>query len=100
MGYSDHGTVGIPAGWDYQLDILVCHGGLGLSAIALLQRHDRIALIGRGTFSHRANLIAGLRRHGLGPSDVTDIVLSHSHHHHAINWVLFPEATICCAGST
>ena len=87
---------------DYKLDILVqgypgksvCHGGLGWSTIVLLRGNDRIALIDCGTFSHRANLIDGLARHGLTPADVTDVVLTHSHHDHSINWVLFPKATI------
>ena len=87
---------------DYQLDILVqgypgkavCHGGLGWSTIVLLRGNGRVALIDCGTFSHRSNLINGLQRHGLTPADVTDVVLTHSHHDHAINWVLFPAATI------
>jgi N-acyl homoserine lactone hydrolase len=91
---------------DYQLDILVqgypgksvCHGGLGWSTIVLLRGNDRVALIDCGTFSHRANLIAGLQRHGLTPADVTDVVLTHSHHDHSINWVLFPRATIWIGG--
>ncbi|MDE2515558.1 MAG: MBL fold metallo-hydrolase [Rhodospirillales bacterium] len=93
---------------EYSLDILVqgypgksvCHGGLGWSSIVLLQGpagadgKRRVALIDVGTFSHRANLIAGLARHGLAPADVTDVILTHSHHDHAINWVLFDRATI------
>jgi glyoxylase-like metal-dependent hydrolase (beta-lactamase superfamily II) len=91
---------------DYQLDILVqgypgksvCHGGLGWSTIVLLRGHGRVALIDCGTFSHRANLINGLQRHGLTPDEVTDVVLTHSHHDHSINWVLFPKATIWIGG--
>jgi len=91
---------------DYRLDILVqgypgksvCHGGLGWSTIVLLRGNDRVALIDCGTFSHRANLINGLQRHGLTPEDVTDVVLTHSHHDHAINWVLFSQATIWIGG--
>lgn len=87
---------------DYQLDILVqgypgksvCHGGLGWSTIVLLRGNGRVALVDCGTFSHRSNLINGLQRHGLTPADVTDVVLSHAHHDHSINWVLFPQATI------
>jgi N-acyl homoserine lactone hydrolase len=91
---------------DYQLDILVqgypgksvCHGGLGWSTIVLLRGHGRVALVDCGTFSHRANLINGLKRHGLTPDEVTDVVLTHSHHDHSINWVLFPKATIWIGG--
>ena len=91
---------------DYALDILVqgypgksvCHGGLGWSTIVLLRGNGHVALIDVGTFSHRANLIAGLARHGLTPEEVTDVVLTHSHHDHAINWVLFPRAKIWIGG--
>ncbi len=87
---------------DYKLEILVqgypgksvCHGGLGWSTIVLLVGNGHVALIDVGTFSHRANLIAGLKRHGLAPEDVTDVILTHSHHDHAINWVLFPKASV------
>lgn len=87
---------------DYQLDILVqgypgksvCHGGLGWSTIVLLRGNGRVALMDCGTFSHRPNLIKGLARHGLQPEEVTDVILTHSHHDHAINWVLFGNATI------
>ncbi|HSU05822.1 MAG TPA: MBL fold metallo-hydrolase [Acetobacteraceae bacterium] len=87
---------------DYKLDILVqgypgksvCHGGLGWSTIALLQGAGRVALIDVGTFSHRALLIAGLGKHGLAPDQVTDVILTHAHHDHSINWVLFPHARI------
>ncbi len=75
----------------YDLDIIVqgypgksvCHGGLGWSTIALLRGAGRVALIDVGTFSHRANLIRGLKAHGLKPTDVTDVILTHSHHDHA-----------------
>lgn len=91
---------------DYQLDILVqgypgkavCHGGLGWSTIVLLRGNGRVALIDVGTFGHRTNLIAGLARHGLQPEDVTDVILTHSHHDHSINFVLFPQAVVWIGG--
>lgn len=72
----------------------VCHGGLGWSTIALLRGSDRVALIDVGAFAQRTLLIEGLARNGLRPADVTDVVLTHSHWDHAINWVLFPRAEI------
>jgi N-acyl homoserine lactone hydrolase len=91
---------------DYQLDILVqgypgksvCHGGLGWSTIVLLRGNGRVALIDVGTFSHRDNLLKGLARHGLQPEDVTDVILTHSHHDHSINFVLFDKATVWIGG--
>ena len=72
----------------------VCHGGLGWSTIALLRGHGRVALIDVGSFSQRSLILARLRAHGLTPADVTDVLLTHSHWDHSINWVMFPKARI------
>jgi glyoxylase-like metal-dependent hydrolase (beta-lactamase superfamily II) len=87
-------------GWD--IDILVqgfpgksvCHGGLGWSSVVLLRRQGRVALIDCGTFSMRNLIIDGLARRGLKPADVTDLLLTHSHWDHSINWTLFRHARI------
>lgn len=76
----------------------VCHGGLGWSTIALLRNGKRTALIDVGTFAHRSLLIEGLAARGLKPDDVTDVLLTHAHHDHAINWVLFAKARIVIGG--
>ena len=90
----------------YQVDIIVsgfpgksvCHGGLGWSSIVLLRGHGRVALVDVGTFGMRNLLIAGLERRGLKPEDVTDVLLTHSHHDHSINWTLFSHARIVIGG--
>ncbi len=87
-------------GWD--IDILVqgfpgksvCHGGLGWSTVVLLRGQGRVALIDAGTFSMRKLVIDGLARHGLAPKDVTDLLLTHSHWDHSVNWTLFHHARI------
>lgn len=87
-------------GWD--IDILVqgfpgksvCHGGLGWSTIALLRGKGRVALIDAGSFSQRSLILQGLARHGLKPADVTDLLLTHSHWDHSINWTLVRHARI------
>lgn len=87
-------------GWD--IDILVqgfpgksvCHGGLGWSTVVLLRGQGHIALVDAGTFSMRKLVIDGLARHGLKPSDVTDLLLTHSHWDHSVNWTLFRHARI------
>jgi N-acyl homoserine lactone hydrolase len=87
---------------EYQLDIIVtgfpgksvCHGSLGFSTIALLRFQNRVALLDVGSFGQRNLLIEQLAARGLEPGDVTDVLLSHSHYDHAINWVMFPNATI------
>lgn len=90
----------------YEIDILVegypgksvCHGGLGWSSIVLLRGHGRVALVDVGAFGVRKTLIARLADHGLKPADVTDVLLTHSHYDHSINWTLFSHARIVIGG--
>ena len=87
---------------DYEIDIVVhgfpgksvCHGSLGFSTIVLIRHKDRIALIDVGAFGQRSLLLNHLSDRGLKPADITDVLLTHSHYDHSINWVLFPDATI------
>ena len=86
----------------YDIDIVVqgfpgktvCHGGLGWSTIALIRGHGRIALVDTGGFGVRKLLIDELARRGLKPTDVTDLLITHAHHDHCINWPLFKDARI------
>jgi glyoxylase-like metal-dependent hydrolase (beta-lactamase superfamily II) len=86
----------------YAIDIVVqgypgktvCHGGLGWSTIALLRGHGRIALIDTGGFGIRKLLIQRLAQRGLKPADVTDLLLTHAHYDHMVNWTLFGAARI------
>jgi glyoxylase-like metal-dependent hydrolase (beta-lactamase superfamily II) len=77
----------------------VCHGGLGWSTIALLRGHGRVVLIDVGSFSQRGPMIERLAARGVRPADVTDVLLTHSHWDHAINWVLFSNATVSIGAS-
>jgi glyoxylase-like metal-dependent hydrolase (beta-lactamase superfamily II) len=87
---------------DYDIDIVVqgfpgksvCHGGLGWSSVVLLRAHGRVALIDAGSFGMRTMLIKRLADHGLKPADITDLLLTHSHHDHSVNWTLFSQARI------
>jgi len=72
----------------------VCHGGLGWSSVVLLRGEGRVALIDAGSFSMRKLLIERLKARGLKSADVTDVLLTHSHHDHAVNWTLFRQARI------
>jgi N-acyl homoserine lactone hydrolase len=91
----------------YQLDLLVqgypgksaTHGGLGWSGVVLLRGHGHQALIDVGSFGQRRIVLAGLAAHGVEPSAITDVVMSHAHHDHATNWVMFPSARIVIGGS-
>lgn len=87
---------------DYDIDIVVqgypgksvCHGGLGWSSVVLLRAHGRIALVDTGGFSMRTMLLKRFSERGLKPADVTDLLLTHSHHDHSVNWTMFPNAHI------
>ena len=86
----------------YSLDLLivgfpgksVCHGGLGWSTVALLRGHGRVALIDTGPIGMRSLIREKLKQHGLAAADITDVLLTHSHHDHSINWTMFPNARI------
>jgi N-acyl homoserine lactone hydrolase len=86
----------------YDIDIVVqgypgksvCHGGLGWSTVVLLRGHGRTALIDAGNFGMRKLLIERLAARGLEPADVTDLLLTHSHYDHSVNWTLFRHARI------
>ena len=76
----------------------VCHGGLGWSTIALLRGHGRVALIDTGAFGQRNLIRERLAANNLTLADVTDVLLTHSHWDHSINWVMFPNAKIYIDG--
>ncbi|GAA4325271.1 hypothetical protein GCM10023144_07470 [Pigmentiphaga soli] len=86
----------------YRLDVLiqgypgrsVCNGGLGWSTIALLRGGDRVILVDVGAFGVRRELGKQLAARGVDPAAVTDVVLTHAHYDHAVNFPLFPNATI------
>jgi len=86
----------------YSLDVLVqgypgksvCHGGLGWSTIALLRGGGRTALIDVGSFSVRPELKKQLDARGVDPLAVTDVILTHAHWDHSVNYTLFPNATV------
>ena len=77
----------------------VCHGGLGWSTVALIRSPGRIALVDGGNFGMRRLLIERLRERGLKPADVTDMLLTHSHYDHSVNWTLFRHARIIIGGA-
>ncbi|WP_342358622.1 MBL fold metallo-hydrolase [Terrarubrum flagellatum] len=87
---------------DAPIDIVICgfpgkstcHGGLGWSSVVLIRSGDRIALVDAGGFGVRKLILEQLDRRGLKPSDVTDLLLTHSHHDHSVNWTLFHGARI------
>jgi len=91
----------------YEIDILVhgfpgksvCHGGLGWSSVVLIRCPGRVALVDAGSFGMRRLIIEQLARRGLTPADVTDLLLTHSHYDHSVNWTLFSHARIAIAAT-
>lgn len=87
---------------EYQVDIIfqgypgkaVCHGNLGWSTVSLLRGQQRSILLDTGSMGIRKELIHRLAQHGVSPNDITDLLLTHSHHDHSINWTLFSQARI------
>jgi N-acyl homoserine lactone hydrolase len=85
---------------DSEIDIIVhdfpgksvCHGSLGFSTIALIRKDNRLALIDVGSFGQRGLLQQQLSERGLALKDVTDVLLTHSHYDHSINWTMSPDA--------
>jgi len=86
----------------YKIDVLIqgfpgkaiCHGGLGWSTVTLIRGAGRIILLDVGAFGVRRELAKQLNACGIAPEDVTDVVLTHAHYDHAVNFTLFPAATV------
>ena len=67
---------------------------LGISNVVLVFAPDGPMLFDTGAFGLRPAVIKGLAKHGLTPSDVKTVFLSHLHWDHAHNVDLFPEAHV------
>ena len=86
----------------YKIDVLIqgypgkslCHGGLGWSTIALLRGHGRTILIDVGAFAVRPEFGRQLKAAGVAPEQVTDVVLTHAHWDHSVNYTLFPNVDV------
>lgn len=86
----------------YQVDVLlqgypgkaVCHGGLGWSTVTLLRGGGKAILLDVGAFGVRRELKKQLTGCGVAPGDITDVVLTHAHYDHAVNFVLFENAKV------
>ncbi|BDG75227.1 MBL fold metallo-hydrolase [Roseomonas fluvialis] len=87
-------------GWDLEVLVTgypgkaVLHGGLGWSTVVLLRGHGRIVVLDGGGYGLRRPLAEHLKQRGIALSDVTDLLISHSHHDHSVNWPMFRQARI------
>ena len=60
----------------------------------LIQTAERQVDDRLGSFSMRRMLISRLEQRGVKPGGITDMLLTHAHHDHMVNWVLFRQARI------
>ncbi len=87
---------------NYQVDVLIqgfpgraiCHGGLGWSTVTLIRGQGKVILLDVGAFGMRKPLQNRLKDFQIKPEDVTDVILTHAHYDHIVNFTLFPKATI------
>lgn len=69
-------------------------GFLGWSSCVLL-KGEKNYLFDTSGYNERFGLLKALADHNLVPEDISTIFLSHFHFDHAVNYRLFPRATLC-----
>jgi glyoxylase-like metal-dependent hydrolase (beta-lactamase superfamily II) len=62
--------------------------------VSLVRERDVRAVVDPGMVPDQRSILDPLRALGLGPHDVTDVVLSHHHPDHTMNTGLFPRARV------
>ncbi|MGX7680822.1 MBL fold metallo-hydrolase [Jatrophihabitans sp. DSM 45814] len=70
------------------------NGGLSWSTVGIVQLGNRNVLIDTGPVGARGLLRRRLSELHLACEDITDVVLTHLHHDHSINWPMFTAARI------
>jgi glyoxylase-like metal-dependent hydrolase (beta-lactamase superfamily II) len=64
------------------------------STVSLVRDGDVVVVIDPGLVPSRSAILDPLADEGLGPADVTDVVISHHHPDHTLNVGLFPNARV------
>ena len=64
------------------------------STISLVRDGKSVIVIDPGMVADRRQILEPLAERGLGPEEVTDVVLSHHHPDHTLNAALFPNARV------
>jgi N-acyl homoserine lactone hydrolase len=70
------------------------NGGLSWGTVGLVRSGDRNVLVDTGPMGARPLLRRRLGDFGLTSEDITDVVVTHLHHDHSINWPMFGAARI------
>lgn len=79
-----------------RVDVLL-PGSLGphvVSTCTLVRDGEVVAVVDPGLAPSQDAILGPLRGLGLGPDDVTDVVISHHHPDHCLNVALFPRARV------
>ena len=64
------------------------------STVSLVIDGDHVIVIDPGMAPSQSAILDPLRSHGIGPTDVTDVIISHHHPDHTVNVGLFGEARV------
>lgn len=64
------------------------------STVGFARDGDRLVVVDPGMVADRSLILDPLRKLGVDPAEVTDVVLSHHHPDHTVNTALFPAARI------
>lgn len=64
------------------------------STVSYVQEGRFRAIVDPGMVPKRDAILAPLRRRGIRPEQITDVILSHHHPDHTVNCALFPNARI------
>ena len=85
-----------PGAGGARVDILLpgSPGPAVVSSCSLVRDEGAVIVIDPGLAPSQAAILDPLAGHGIAPSDVTDVVISHHHPDHTINVALFPAARI------
>lgn len=62
------------------------------SSVVLVRDGDTSVIVDPGLVPEPSSILGPLRRLGMEPGDITDVVFSHLHIDHTINAALFPQA--------
>jgi glyoxylase-like metal-dependent hydrolase (beta-lactamase superfamily II) len=64
------------------------------STVSLIRDGDAVVVVDPGLVRSRSAILDPLAALGVGPNDVTDVVISHHHPDHTLNVALFPNARL------
>ncbi len=64
------------------------------STVGFIRDGDALIVVDPGLVPDHGSILEPLAGHGVGPDEVTDVILSHHHPDHTMNTALFPVARV------